>query len=274
MHLGNQVSLAAMDVISSKNMRIKDTVKILGVYFTYNESQRKKLNFDEILKSIKEKLQRWKCRDLTILGRIQIVKTFVTPLFMYRASLICVQKDTVMEVNRLLFQFICKGKDKVKCLSLVSDIDKGGLKAPHVELIIKSQRIMCCKKFADDQQSNWKIIFSHYLKNVGSKLLLCCAFDLKKLPINLPIYYEECLRCFAEYSCVSRITEQALCQEIHNTVIWNNKFICIQGRSIFYVSYLEKELLHLAILRLKKMQYSQGFKLLQALRLHPKKSFS
>ena len=153
MLLGNQISLSAMDVISSKNIRIKYTVKTLGVYFTYNESQRKKLNFDEILKSIKEKLQRWKWTDLTILGRIQIVKTFVIPLFMYRASLICVQKDTVIEVNRLLFQFIWKGKDKVKRLSLVGDIDKGGLKAPHVESIIKSQRIMCSKKFADDQQS-------------------------------------------------------------------------------------------------------------------------
>jgi len=113
--LGNQVSLAAMDVISSKNIRIKDTVKILGVYVTYNESQRKKFNFDEILKSIKEKLQRWKWRDLTILGRIQIVKTFVITLFMYRASLIFVQKDTVIEVNKLLFfQFIWKGKDKVQ----------------------------------------------------------------------------------------------------------------------------------------------------------------
>ena len=51
MLLGNQVSLSPMDVIFSKNIQIKDTVKILGVYFTYNESQRKKLNFDEIPKS-------------------------------------------------------------------------------------------------------------------------------------------------------------------------------------------------------------------------------
>ena len=137
------------------------------------------------------------------------------------------QKDTIIEVNKFLFQFIWKGKDKVKRLSLVGDIDKGGLKAPHVESVIKCQRIICCKKFADDIQSNWKIILSHYLKNVGSKLLLRCAFDLKKLPINLPTYYEECLQCFAKCSCTSKITEQALCQEIHNTVIWNNKFICI-----------------------------------------------
>ena len=169
----------------------------------------------------------WKWRDLTILGRIQIVKTFVIPIFMYRASLICVQKDTVIEVNKLLFKFIWKGKDKVKRLSLICDVDKGGLKAPHLKSIIKSQRIMCCKKFAANQQSNWKIILSHYMKNVGSKLILRCAFDLKKLCIKSPKYNEECFRSFAKFSVVHTLTEQASCQEIHNTVIWNNKFICI-----------------------------------------------
>ena len=72
------------------------------------------MNFDEILKSIKEKLQMWKWRGLTTLGRIQIVKTFVIPLLTYRASLICVHKGIVIVVNRLLYQFIWKGKDKVK----------------------------------------------------------------------------------------------------------------------------------------------------------------
>ena len=160
MVLGNHVSSTVATVISSKNIRMKDTIKILGVYFTYNDRQRKKLNFDEILKSDKEKLQMWKWRDLTILGRIQIVKTFVIPIFMYRASLICVQKDTVIEVNKLLIKFIWTGKDKVKRLSLIRDLDKGGLKAPHLESIIKSQRIVCCKKFAENQRSNWKIILS------------------------------------------------------------------------------------------------------------------
>ena len=93
---------------------------------------------------------------------------------MYRASLICSQNDTVIEVNKLLFKFIWKGKDKVKRLSLICYLDKGGLKAPHLESIIKSQRIMCCKKFAENQQSNWKIILSHYMKNVGSKSI-CVA---------------------------------------------------------------------------------------------------
>ena len=72
---GNHVSSTVATVTSSKNKHVKHTIKILGVYFTHNDSQRGKLNFHEILRSIKEKLQMWKWRDLTILGRIQIVKT-------------------------------------------------------------------------------------------------------------------------------------------------------------------------------------------------------
>ena len=105
---------------------------------------------------------------------------------MYRASLICVQKDTVIEVKKILFKFIWKGKDKVKRLSLISDLDKGGLKALHLESIIKSQRIMCCKKYAENQQSNWKIILSHYMKKVGSKLILRCGLISRNYVLNYP----------------------------------------------------------------------------------------
>ena len=57
MVLGNHDSSTVSTVIS-KNIRMKDTIKIVGVYFTYNDSQRKKLNFDEILRSIKRSYKR------------------------------------------------------------------------------------------------------------------------------------------------------------------------------------------------------------------------
>ena len=51
---------------------------------------------------MKEKLQFWNLRNLTILGRIQIVKTFVIPIFMHRASLVSVDKDVIKEANKIL----------------------------------------------------------------------------------------------------------------------------------------------------------------------------
>ena len=111
-------------------------------------------------------------------GRIQNIKSFVVPVFMYRAGLVCIHKDIVKEANKIIFNFIWKGKDKVKRSALISDVENGGLKAPHLESIIKAQRIMCCKKFADSQQSSWKIILLHYLRQVGGKLILGCDFSV------------------------------------------------------------------------------------------------
>ena len=118
--------------------------------------------------------------DLTIIGRIQLVKTFIIPTFLYRASLICMDTEFVNEVNKIIFDFIWKGKDKVKRRVFVGVIEDGGLKAPHLDCIIKTQKILCCRKLASDDLSSWKIILLHYLKPVAGKVILGCNFDIKK----------------------------------------------------------------------------------------------
>ena len=52
---------------------LKTSLKILGVYFSYNQLLRKKDNFEGSLKSVKKTLNIWKRRVLTLLGKIQIV---------------------------------------------------------------------------------------------------------------------------------------------------------------------------------------------------------
>ena len=62
----------------------------------------------------------------------------------------------------------------------------------------------------------------------------CCDFDLKMLPVNLPKYYKECLECFAECSTTNMRNVNDLAHEhIARTVIWNNKFVNIEGKSVF-----------------------------------------
>ena len=177
--LGNTCVTPAQDQ-GFINTEIKEAVKIL-VYFSYNRRLRNKLNFEGIIDAIKTKLQLWRWRNLTIIGRIQIVKTFVIPMLMYRAGSICIDKEVIIEANRIIFDFIWKGKDKVKHISLISDTKDGGLKAPHLESIIKTQRIMFCKRLVENEPCHWKTILLHYLKPVGNKggkflkKLWCCV---------------------------------------------------------------------------------------------------
>ena len=164
-------------------------------------------------------------------------------MLMYRAGSICIDKEVIIEANRIIFDFIWKGKDKVKRISLISDTKDGGLKAPHLESIIKTQRIMFCKKLVENEPCHWKTILLHYLKPVGNKFILCCNFDVKKLPINLPKFYRECFECFAQCSASTCNSVPELShEEILNTVIWNNKFICINGKSVFNQSLISKGL--------------------------------
>ena len=99
--LGNGQKSTTETVISlanNRNITVQKVIKILGV----DENLWKKLNFDEILKTIKERLNRWNWRTLTVLGRIQIIKSFVIPVFMYRAGLVCSHKEIVKEVNKVI----------------------------------------------------------------------------------------------------------------------------------------------------------------------------
>ena len=60
---------------------------------------------------------------------------------------------------------------------------------------------------------------------------------------------------------------------MHNTVIWNNKYICIQGNFFFCEALLKKGIIALEDLTTEEMGLSQVFKLWEVHHLHLKKSF-
>ena len=105
----------------------KLSIQILGVYFDYDELLRKKANFEGILKStIRTFMYVEMERAYTLIGKIQIVKSFAIPKFMSKASLIHVSNVLIQAANKEFFNFIWKGKDKIKRLALIHEY--GGLK--------------------------------------------------------------------------------------------------------------------------------------------------
>ena len=54
-----------------------NTVKALGIVFTYNEIERLQENFYDKLKDIRLQIRLWRCRGLLLLGKITIIKSFL-----------------------------------------------------------------------------------------------------------------------------------------------------------------------------------------------------
>ena len=98
--------------------KICEIIKILGVYFGYDEKQRNDLNFRQTLKSIKKSIHMWKWRNLSILGRIQIIKTFAIPKLLFRASVIPMPNDLVSLLWELFTLFHRTGKQLLNLRSV------------------------------------------------------------------------------------------------------------------------------------------------------------
>ena len=77
-------------------------------------------------------------------------------------------------------------------------------------------------------------------------MVLGCGFDIKKLPIKLPKFYEECFQVFAEHSAATAVSVQCLNNNtIADTIVWNNKHICVDKKSVFHRSLFKKGIITL-----------------------------
>ena len=56
----------------------KNSVKILGIHFSYNKKIENEENFIKIIKKIENVLKIWRIRNLTIQGKITIFKTLAS----------------------------------------------------------------------------------------------------------------------------------------------------------------------------------------------------
>ena len=90
-------------------------IKILGIFFSYDEQECNALNFESKIKKIRRIIYQWKERDLTLIGRIQIIKTFIISQFKHITSVIDIPEFQIKQIETIIYNFVWNGKrDKIK----------------------------------------------------------------------------------------------------------------------------------------------------------------
>ena len=82
-----------------------EPVYALGVHFTYDLEVSEKKNFFDKLGSLKKTLNMWSQRDLSIVGRINIIKTLALSKLVFICSVMNTPKEFSKEVNKITFDF-------------------------------------------------------------------------------------------------------------------------------------------------------------------------
>ena len=170
----NYTKTEAMWIGSSRNntwaplgLKWANSVKALGIVFTYKESEQlQKKNYDK-LKDIRLQTRLWRCRGLSLFGKVNIIKSFLIPKMSYVFSVVPALQDFIKQLNTIIYNFLWNGPDKIARCVATNNIAFGGVNLIDLESLIRSLRLAWLGRRFSRGSIPWKAYINHLLRDCG-----------------------------------------------------------------------------------------------------------
>ncbi len=167
---------------------LNDKFKCLGVDISLNLDKLFKLNMLPKLDKIDRLIQIWHSRNLTLIGRITVIKSLLLPqlLYLFTVLPIHIPQSFFKKVESMFYKFIWNNKrDKVKREAMVCSYAEGGLDMVHVESFFKAQQNYWVKLLLDENhESVWKSIELDALKTFNDDPFLLFKCNPSRSTLN------------------------------------------------------------------------------------------
>ena len=105
--------------------------KTVGIILSVNVNSLFDLNYKIRLKQIEQTINCWRMRNLSLIGKICVIKTLVLPQLLYLFSVLSIKipPNFVKELNKIFYRFIWNGgKDRVQRKLMCNDFSHCGLR--------------------------------------------------------------------------------------------------------------------------------------------------
>ena len=196
----------------------------LGITFTNDKNTTTAINYDSKLKEFNTCLDNWKKYNLSLIGKITVIKTFALPKLIYPITVLELPNNEMMKNIKLkMFDFLWDGKpDKIKRETLIQSYENGGLKMIDIDIFIKTIKCSWIKRLSDqNNKGDWKAIYLRKLEKLGGIDFFECNInkeDSKHL-IQKPTFLKEIVSSWADINFSSNL------KHISTQKIWNNSLI-------------------------------------------------
>ena len=148
-----------------------EAIHTVGVSLSGDENDHYIINYKKRLKNMKNLLSSWKCRRLSLKGKVPVINTLAVSPLLYLASVIYVPAQVIQEVKKIVVDFIWDSKtQKVAYDIMIQSIENWGLKLVDFESKVKSLKLGFIKRLL---QKNGKMAIygSQILQNWWLELL-------------------------------------------------------------------------------------------------------
>ena len=231
------------------NIEIVNKVKIVGIYFSnYNSASEMVENWEGRLAKIKSIIKLWMRRKLTIIGKIQIIKTFILSQLVYVLQSLSLPCDVLSEFNTIIYRFIWRKDntdkrawERVKRTILSNSKENGGLEMINLHDFQKSFLLSWACKLNSQDNDDWKMIPFYFYSHVGGKSVFNSKVEYHKfkgLSEVTSYFWAKVLRAWLEnYTFKKDLSIQ--------DNINNNELFTVQNNPLFLRNAIKKNMIYI-----------------------------
>ena len=216
-----------------------EKINILGVDIYAEEDMLLKTNYNAVMEKVEAVVSSWKKRNLSLLGKVNVLNTLVASLFVYKMTVLPrIPKEYVDKLNSIMNSFLWNGKKpKISLKTLQMKKEHGGCSL--VDFACKDSALKCTwvKMLFEGM---YPIEFVHKIIQEDMGRYIWCANlspgDVKKVTDIRNTFWRDVLTAWCEYHFEPELEKTA-------QFLWWNSHIRVAGRPIFWKVPFRKGLL-------------------------------
>jgi len=219
---------------------LKENVKLLGITLNRNLEKMLDINLTPKLKEIEDCLNVWKIRDLSLIGKINIIKSLASSKLIHTMSVLPSPPEWFFkELDKILYNFLWNSPvDRIKRKTIIGKYSEGGLnmvdcRSQNKALKVKwLHKLLNCKEEICDEF--WALWVYHNIPDVDVEYLLKCNIHTKDIKEVVKFNNNSLwLEIFTEWSYLNYDHYPFTKETILHQNIWFNSHIKVGNRMVF-----------------------------------------
>ena len=229
---------------------LKQEINLLGVKISLNTNMIINSNYNNKLSKIDNCLKIWKMRDLSLLGKIHIIKSLASSQLVYNWSTLPKPPDQFFkDLDSKLYNFMWNSKiDRVKRATMIAPYHEGGLNMIDSRTQCKSLKLKWIKQIKEQyhkkQQDFWFIWLQQCLPKMDILDFLKCNLSTSDLNYICKwqenSFWQEVFSVWCDLNYNPHSQQKAI---ILNQPIWHNSLMKIGRKTIFRMNWYNKKVI-------------------------------
>ena len=142
----------------------EDTIKILGIHYSYNKQLENDDNFKKYIAKIENVLKLWTVRSLSLEGKITVFKSLALSKITHLTLVKIMPPSIIDQLNKTQKNFISnKLNPKTKNSTINNNYENEGLKDINIAAKTSSLQSSWIKRLFDGTFHDWKILPLHII---------------------------------------------------------------------------------------------------------------